>query len=178
MRLAKELDPTRLVTRVTDHWSHRLGERGNRLHFDVDDVICLNDYPWMLDMGYAEPARLPEQSKWWADGLAKVHGLYPDKPILVSEFGYQGFEGVYDNTAGEDRQAAVIEANLAGMTADYVCGAAIWVFADHASAMGFRRDQPTRQTIGTYGTLTRARKPKQMVYDTVRRIFAERQGRG
>ncbi|MFN2109259.1 MAG: glycoside hydrolase family 2 protein, partial [Anaerolineae bacterium] len=80
--LAKELDPTRLAVHVSDHWQ-------SAPNFDADDVICVNGYPSIHGRyEQADPAYdFAESTAFWRDGLAALHARYPDKPILVTEFG-------------------------------------------------------------------------------------------
>jgi beta-glucuronidase len=174
MQLARALDPTRLVVHVSDHSSPR---HGNYYYFDTDDVICLNDYPWEFDAGMAEVARISEMGDYWVTYLAKVRAAYPNKPILITEFGYRSFEGVFDNVSGEDRHALALEAQLAVFTPPDVCGALIWCYADHAWSLGFRADRPRHVTLSPYGVVTRRRAPKTTVYQTVKRIFTARKDR-
>ena len=38
----------------------------------------------------------------WRQQLAALHACYPDKPILITEFGYPSFAGTFDHVFGED----------------------------------------------------------------------------
>lgn len=152
VRLARQLDPSRPATHVSHHWTG--GAR-----FDEDDVISVNAYPswdhrcWRAEATYP----LAESSDWWRRQLAGLHARYPDKPILVTEFGYPALEGVRQNAVGEEVQAEVLRQEFAGMQAPYVCGATIWCWADHPRPEeGFIR----QLTTSPFGVVTRSRRPK------------------
>jgi beta-glucuronidase len=171
VQLAQTLDPTRLAVHVSSHWR----EEGD---FDSDDVICVNGYPSFdahRRVG-VDAYDLAASTRFWRDGLAALHERYPDKPILVSEFGHPALQGVQGNTYGEDTQAAAIAAEFAGMDAPYVCGATIWCWADHpwpATTFAYCNYLAT----SPYGVLTRDRHRLQ-AYQAIRRLFRQRQGQG
>jgi len=167
IRLARRLDPTRLAVHVSHLWRQHP-------HFDHDDVICVNNYPTLDNRRVRAKCNsdLSASTTFWTDALSTLHELYPDKPILVSEFGFVSLEGVFDSPVGEDLQARAIEAEFAGMTAPYVCGATIWCYADHPwppDSFG------GRFVISPYGVLTRRRR-KLQAFQTVKRLFTQKQG--
>lgn len=166
VRLAKALDPTRLAVHVSSHWL--LGHP----HFDEDDVICVNGYPTISNRGMLH---MPEHTvamsrQWWIDGLEDLHRRYPGKPILVTEFGLPALEDVAGNVVSEDLQVEAIREEFAGMTAPYVCGAAIWCYADHPWP---EEDFLCYMRISPYGLVTRERRRKP-AYNTVRELFHAR----
>ncbi len=167
--LARELDPSRLAVHVSDHWR----ETPN---FDEDGVICVNGYPSIGPLIYdPDPDFSPAQSTaFWREELAALHTLYPDKPILVTEFGYTSFYGVVDNAFSGDQHADVIAAEFAGMDAPYVCGATIWCWADHAWPPATFRFCGYL-AVSPYGVLTRDRRRKP-AYWRSRELFRARQG--
>jgi GNAT superfamily N-acetyltransferase len=117
---------------------------------------------------------MSESTRFWREGLQALHERYPDKPVLVSEFGYAALEGVHGSAFGEDTQAAAIEAEFAGMDAPYVCGATIWCWADHAwpaATFGYCRYLAT----SPYGVVSRERR-KLKAYGTVKKLFRQKQG--
>jgi beta-galactosidase/beta-glucuronidase len=171
IRYARELDPSRLVVHVSFRWDARRDCEGR---FDHDDVICVNGYPWMRDLGLTEEGRLVELTQYWGENLARLREAYPNKPILVAEFGYRSMEGVFDNLAGEDVHARVLAAQFAGMDAPCVCGATIWCYADHAWPMSIRLGSTRSMTISPYGVVTRRRKHKAAVCNAVKYMFKKR----
>lgn len=160
LRRAKELDPTRLAVHVSDHW------RASP-HFDLDDVICVNGYPSLMDGSSGDEI-------FWREGLNHLHTLYPDKPILVTEFGRPALYSAYDGWYDQRKQAETIEREFGSFDAPYVCGATVWCWADHAwppSTFSFC----SRLAVSPFGVVTRDRRRK-MAYFTVRRLFHARQG--
>jgi beta-glucuronidase len=169
IRLAQELDATRLAVHVSNHWRRDP-------HFEADDVICVNAYPSLDRRAYGGQYEydLADSTRFWREHLRALHERYPDKPILVTEFGYAAFQGVHGNAFGEDVQAEAIAHEFAGMQAPYVCGATIWCWADHpwpATTFEWCR----YVGISPYGIVTRGRR-KLQAYRTVRRLYRERQG--
>ncbi|HEY3281020.1 MAG TPA: glycoside hydrolase family 2 TIM barrel-domain containing protein, partial [Armatimonadota bacterium] len=89
VRLARELDPTRLAVHVSDKWPHTP-------HFEEDDCLCLNAYPsWGGRCWSANPAYDPARSaEWWREEIESLKALYPGKPVIVTECGYPALEGI------------------------------------------------------------------------------------
>jgi GNAT superfamily N-acetyltransferase len=177
LRLAKSLDHTRLAVHVSSAWPHTP-------HFDADDVIAINGYPNVWP--WAAPpkdSRLPKavlssplgrglaaSQAAWREALAKLHALYPAKPILISEFGYPSILGEKDGQWGEGAAAQVLDAEFHAFDAPYVCGATVWCFADHPWPPGqflgglglspfgvVSRDRHDKAAIGTLSRLFHAR---------------------
>jgi beta-galactosidase len=134
---AKGLDPTRLAVHVSDHWQQGSPRADS---FGEDDVICLNGYP--------HPKEGPA---WWSTRLEELHGEYPGKPILITEFGGEA-----------DREIAWqmgrLQAGFAGTTAPYVCGIAIWCWADHPWDKTW-----LKPPLSPYGVFSRDRQPRPSV---------------
>jgi hypothetical protein len=98
-RLARQLDPSRLTVHVSNRWK-------KHPHFEADDVLCVNAYPGVWDP--RNPQRDPARSaELWREDLAELHRLYPDRPILVAEFGHPAFEGVFGTSAVSSRTVAL-----------------------------------------------------------------------
>lgn len=154
VRYAKSLDPSRLAVHVSNRWTEHP-------HFDADDVICVNGYPYMSGRGWGD-GTAPDAAgsgDWWRDRLRELHARYPDKPILVSEFGHVGFAGVAEGSAGETAQAGILQAQLRGILSagPFVCGAAVWCWADHAWA---EDDWFCHVHTSPFGVVTRDRRAK------------------
>lgn len=169
VRLAQALDTTRLATHVSDHWQAHP-------NFAADDVICVNGYPSVNALLHdAEASYDPsEATDYWREGLAALHAQYPDKPILVTEFGAVSFYGIVDGAYSGEQHADAIKAEYAGMMAPYVCGSTIWCWADHAWPPNFFAFC-NYLSISPYGVVTRDRHRKPP-FATVRQLFRERQG--
>lgn len=186
VQLARNLDSTRLVVHVSDHWQHVLSfdaeaevAFGDETRiFEYDDVICVNGYPSAAALTYATSSGTLESydpaaaTRFWRLRLAGLHARYPDKPILVTEFGSVSFHSVFDGVFSEDLHADIITQEFAGMDAPYVCGAAVWCWADHAWPPG-TFDFCYRLSVSPYGVLTRDRRGKAAL-DAARDCFFER----
>jgi beta-glucuronidase len=158
----RSLDSSRLVVHVSDHWPESP-------RFEHDDVICLNAYPSWSGRGWKSNPHydFAESTRWWNEHLEPLHAEYPDKPILISEFGYPALFSVFDNALGEDMQVRQLEAEAAAFDKPYVCGMTIWCYADHPWP-----EEPfiNNMTNSPFGVVTRDRRPKKAI-ETVRRIF-------
>jgi hypothetical protein len=167
IQLGRELDPTRLVTHVSCHWTSE--EAGK--YFEFDDVISVNGYP---SLG-ARKGHRPGDHSWmeqstqtWRNGLAQLQARYPGKPILITEFGYMSIEGV-NGSIGEDTQALVTEAEFKAMDAPYLCGATLWCYAKHPWPGGcFEFD------MSPFGYVSRDRKTKMKAFSVVSKMFKQR----
>lgn len=168
IRLARELDSTRLCVHVSDHWI----EHPN---FAEDDVICINYYP-SIDFpirGREPGSDLAPAVEKWRTQLAALHRRYPTKPIFVTEFGYGSFAGTFGNAFGEDEHAHVIESDFAAMTAaPFVCGAAIWCWADHPWPAGRYLGG---LALSPFGVVSRDRRPLKPFWKA-REKFRAKQG--
>ncbi len=153
VEMAKRLDPTRLAVHVSDHWH-------DAVRFDADDVICLNGYPaWGAKAWQGKPLEpVSSAQAWWRQNLQRVRAAYPEKPILITEFGHPGVAGAADGTASEAAQAQVIAAEGAALLESDVCGVTIWCYADHAWP---EEEWMNRLVISPFGVVTRDRAPKQ-----------------
>lgn len=152
VELARQLDRSRLATHVSDHWTKTPA-------CDADDVVCVNAYPSWSGRGWASnPAYdFAASTRWWSEHLDTLHGLYPDKPILITEFGYPALHSVADNGLGEDAQNSAIRAEAQAFDKPYVCGMTIWCYADHPWP-----EEPfvNYMTTSPFGIVTRDRRPK------------------
>lgn len=167
IQLGRELDPTRLVTHVSDHWNSK--EKGK--YFEFDDVISVNGYPSWGDRrghGPGDDSWMEQSTQWWRNELARLQARYPGKPILITEFGYMAVEGV-NGSVGEDTQALATEAEFKGMQAPYLCGATLWCYAKHPWPGGcFEFD------MSPFGYVSRDRKTKMKAFSVVSKMFKER----
>ena len=123
IRRTKELDPTRLVTFVTAPGSVR-----EHRAFEEADLVATNMYHGSL-IGSAGRASRPARSAGAAaDRRASATGAraFPDKPLLITEFGAMGIHGLHgDVPTTEDFQAEYIRA--------------VWTaISEHAGSLGRR----------------------------------------
>ncbi len=170
---AKRLDPTRLALHVSDHWRNDLPDgRSRQDHFGEDDVIGINGYPhqifrkdgnvlsfWDDDVRGAtlDPNLI---AAFWSDGLDMLHAEYPNKPILITEYGWRSDQG-------HRAQAQFIAAGAPGMMKPWCCGATIWCWADHPWS------SESELRLSPYGIYTRDRKPKPSAVEATKNAFAE-----
>ncbi len=160
---ARSLDPTRLVTHVSDKW-HTYPD-----HFALDDVICVNGYPNVWP--WTKLPQAPDAAQTiWRDSLAHLHQRYPSKPILVSEFGHPGIDGENASRWGLDRQAQVLAAEFAAFDAPYVCGTTVWCWADHAWPA---REFMNGLSVSPFGVVNRNRQPKPAL-SAIARLFRQK----
>ena len=169
----KRLDPTRLALHVSDHWRDDLPDgRSRQDHFGEDDVIGINGYPhrifrkdgriltfWHDDVRGAtlDPNLI---TAFWSHGLDMLHAEYPNKPILITEYGWRSDEG-------HRSQAQFIAAGAPGMKKPWCCGATIWCWADHPWA------SESELRLSPYGIYTRERKPKPSAVEATKQAFKE-----
>jgi GNAT superfamily N-acetyltransferase len=168
IRLARELDPSRLAVHVSDKW------QGGGADFAEDDVVCVNAYPtWFGDRRVEPEEMLARSTRKWREALAELHRQQPGKPVLVTEFGYPCFAGVRGCGIGWGMPRRAIEAEFAGMDAPHVCGATIWCWADHPWP-----EEPFLRYVTTspFGVLTRRRR-RLPGYEAARRLFGRRRGK-
>jgi beta-glucuronidase len=151
----KELDPTRLVTFVTAPGS----VREHRAYEDAD-LVATNMYEGSL-MGtiavhrdqLEERARRPSEAH-----LRRQIAAFPDKPVVIAEFGAVGIPGMRGDVAStEDFQAAYIRSVWGAISAvSEVSGGVLWSWADYYH----RRTFQANGAFGAFGAVTVDRRPK------------------
>ena len=144
----KSLDPTRPVTFAS---MYNIADKALK----AVDVISVNiylgwyKYPGDLNKGIEEAEKI----------LDELHKMYPDKPILITEFGAGAIHGFHHDPPvmwSEEYQAEFIKRYIHMLKKkSYVIGMHIWNFAD------FRTPQSARRAIlNRKGLFTRTRQPK------------------
>jgi len=155
---AAKTDPTRPVTFAS---CRHLEDKA----LDMADVLCHNFYyGW-----YSLCGDLEEAGNVLSQTLDELHEEYPEKPIVVTEFGADAIAGVHRHPPemwSEEYQAELIKTYWKVLLSkDYVAGGHIWNFAD------FRVGQsPGRTTLNRKGIFTRTREPKLSV-GVVKELF-------
>ncbi len=155
---ANKTDPTRPVTFVSDRPL-------NDLCLDIVDVLCHNFYfGWYMLYG-----DLAAAEKRLSETLDEIHRRFPDKPIIVTEFGADAIDGVHKDPPemwSEEYQAELIKTYWkVFLSKDYVVGGHIWNFADFKVGQS-----PERTTLNRKGIFTRTRDPKASV-KVVKELF-------
>lgn len=95
--------------------------------------------------------------------IQKIHELYPDKPIYISEFGFRT-----DEVKDEDDRIKKLQSNINGIRKyDYVMGTSIWTFNHYRS----RYNGTAADGYRPWGVVT-ANRAKLKSYDALRVEFA------
>lgn len=136
---AKSLDSTRLITFASNIAARKTIERPEDEASQFVDFVSANIY------GHHREA------------LQHIHALYPNKPVLVSEFGQRA-----DAVADERERVAYMRQAAADFRAcsDFLIGASVWTFNDYESlfpgtnANGYR----------PWGLVAPDRTPREMYY--------------
>ena len=158
LQLAKKLDPTRLASHVSMYGSDP--KRDSFYHYD--DIICINTYRTLLGRlkRRDENYDCNKSKHMIKDILEGIKISYPGKPVVLTEFGYRT-KVAFDSVDDEKIQAEVISHEFMAAR-ESVCGASVWLFADHLWA-----DCPSASdtsNVSRYGLLNRDRTKKE-AYD-------------
>ncbi|CAK0812961.1 unnamed protein product [Prorocentrum cordatum] len=131
--MAKDLDPTRLVT-----WASKC--KMSDLTLDLADVISFNDYPGWYDASVEE---IPSVWRQYVDWARLHHG---GKPVVVSEVGGDGlanFRSRAQDMWSEDLQAAIVRASIVAAASTSCAGIALWQLTDsRVDVAPFLEDNP------------------------------------
>lgn len=156
----RALDSSRPLTFASHH-------REKEICFDLADIVSFNLYPgWYTD---EDPGELCDRARGWADASGGA-----GKPMIMSEFGADGYYGLRDPSrvrGTEERQADILEANLAAYAArPYLSGMLIWQFCDCRVTEDTGWLLTRAGTQNSKGVVDRYRRPK-LAYSVVRRYF-------
>jgi beta-galactosidase/beta-glucuronidase len=156
LRRARALDPTRLLTYAANR------SYDQQRAFALADLVAVNLYFGMWEGETAEhqadlEARVRRPT---SEALVEIAGLFPEKPVLLSEFGTIGVPGTGgDMRFSEDYQAAYLAAVWQAVRdRPEICGGIVWSWADYRHRRGFTNDYPA--FFGPFGLVTLDRKPK------------------
>jgi beta-glucuronidase len=119
--LIRKLDPDRLVSFADDNLPKLA--RADQSAANEADFLMMNQYfgSWHGPSAALEPA------------LDKVHELFPDKMVIVSEFGYPGTFASQPSEADRTR-SLIIERQLPILASrDWIGGAILWCYQDYKS---------------------------------------------
>ncbi|BBH24106.1 beta-glucuronidase [Paenibacillus baekrokdamisoli] len=179
IRRTRELDSTRLVTFATTG-------SGGHLAFEEADLVCVNLYYGVFfhrKIAYEieefdEIVRIPTE-----EHLRATAAEYPDKAVVMSEFGTPAILGL----KGKDRfsetyQAAYLASVWQAIVNTGIQGGVIWSWADYYHRRDFYDSEGGLKwsaPYGPFGVVTIDRKEKEG-YHTISRLFRngqERKGR-
>jgi len=155
LRRAKELDHTRLTTFV-------IAPEDAKPHsaFEDADLVAVNVYQGSLagklahHLGELDELVTGPSEEFIRRQLA----AFPDKPLLITEFGARGVPGIHgDIVYSEDFQAACIQAAWKAIqNCEEASGGVLWSWADYYH----RRTFVQYAVFGPYGVVTVDRRPK------------------
>ncbi len=133
-RRLHEIDRTRPV--AVDLWGSRLTHAGG-FPFSGLDAIGMTDYVGWYDdlaLGAGEQAAVTDER------LTRLRGLFPDKPVVVTEFGAGGSDRTAAGSFGGLRfQADLLARRVTALSADpALSGMLIWSLRDYALRPDFR----------------------------------------
>ena len=154
IRRARELDKSRLLTFV-------ISPQESKVHraYEDADLVAVNVYHGSLDKPAAHASQFEELvAKPSEEYIRRQLAAWPDKPVLITEFGAHGVPGVHgDVPYSEDFQAGLIQATWRAIkNCDEASGGVLWSWADYYH----RRTFIQYAVFGRYGVVTVDRKPK------------------
>jgi len=139
------LDSTRLITFASRFTQEPVVKTGKDEASQYSDFVSVNIYG-----GYAK-------------GLDRVHELYPDKPVFVTEFGKMGEPGQHD----PERIKDITEAVMAMKARPWMIGGSLWTWNDYHS---LHRGTPA-SGIRYWGVVNVNREHRDS-WDAVQKLFA------
>lgn len=174
---AHELDATRLVTFADCHYPLR---ELTREAFAEADFIGYNLYPGLGEEKSKMVHHISEMEekvrKPMEVMLREAVGFFPDKPIVMTEFGSVSIFGLHgDSRFSEAHHAAYMEiAWQAIRSVPGVQGGILWCWADYYHRRCFiEPGGHIAAEYGPYGVVTVDRVPKQLPYQMLGKLFSE-----
>ena len=163
-------DSGRLVTFACSHVEKDIANENT-------DLVAFNTYPGWIGSEPGTPGELKRKMAEKVRSIvARFRGLYPEKPIIVSEMGACGIYGHRDPAGAqwtEDFQAEYVGDVIDSVFSEPdICGLTIWQFTD---ALSYHRDgasvrgKPLGENLA--GLYDGYRRPK-LVVRTVKEKFA------
>lgn len=134
---------------------------------DFCDIISMNYYSGIKSESVAD---FPEQlNEVLEEKMERVQRLYPDKPHMMSEFGYDCVRGIHGSAEEgrftEDFGATFLKEKIRVFKSNpNMRGLVIWCWADYRHRRGFIGSpfgMHINATYGPYGLVTMDRKPKE-----------------
>lgn len=168
LRKARSLDSTRLITYVTN------GDVAKNKAFALADLVCVNMYYGLFDDRKAyrfsdmekivyEPTR---------NQLRVVSKIYPEKPLMLAEFGTMGISGIHGDTRfSEDYQAEYLKSVWRAVNDANISGSMIWDWADYRHRRDFLG--PWNAYFGPFGLVNMQRIPKRSFFE-IRELWKEK----
>jgi beta-galactosidase/beta-glucuronidase len=154
-------------SRPWTHVSNSFRKNGWENFYLFDDVIVVNVYPthWYSPTDEEINAGLPESTRIMQDTLKRLHDKFPEKPIVVGEYGFP--DGDRDEK-GAKKQANATEAEFRGLNAPYIAGGGLWCFARHPWPWN---------NVSNYGYVSRDRMSLFPAFSVVERLYKGHSGK-
>ena len=162
---ARGYDSGRLITNVA------CIDPKKREELDYCDFIAFNAYDGMLCGREDKAMKICEfEKKAYASAIkrmAKIRDLFPEKPIVITEFGGRSIYGVYgDFPESEDHHAEYIRCICrAFLSLEEIRGLVLWSWAD------YHHNWDMEEPFGPYGIVTVDRKIKTKPFEAMKEIF-------
>jgi len=142
---AKRLDPDRLCS----YASNSLADSPQRDVAGLMDFIESNEYYGTWTPGTADDA---------ARHLDALHAAFPEKPIVVSEYGYCACTP--DRPEGDEKRMQILATHQNAIRSrDFVAGAIFFCYNDYRTHIGDRGLGPYRQRVHGVVDICGAQKP-------------------
>jgi beta-glucuronidase len=149
---AKRLDPNRLCS----YASNSLGETPKRDAAGLMDFIETNEYFGSWSPGSPEAV---------AKHLDDLHAAFPDKPVVISEYGYCAC--VEDRPEGDEHRIEILRSHDAVFRSkDFVAGAIFFCYNDYRTHVGYSGVGALKQNVHGVVDLCGAQKAS---YEVLRR---------
>ncbi len=149
---AKRLDPGRLCS----YASNSLDTNPERDVAGLMDFIEANEY-----FGTWAPGSAADAARY----LDEIHTAFPDKPIVVSEYGYCACTP--DRPEGDEKRMGILRSHTAAIRSkDFVGGAIFFCYNDYRTHVGDRGVGSLQQRVHGVVDLYDAQKPS---YELLRR---------
>jgi beta-galactosidase len=130
---AKRLDPGRLCT----YASNSLFKNAERDAAALMDFIETNEYFGTWEPGTAEDA---------AKHLDDLHRVFPEKPIVISEYGYCAC--TKNRPEGDEQRVGIVRTHTVAIRSkDYIGGAIFFCYNDYRTHVGDRGAGPLKQRV-------------------------------
>ena len=162
---ARGYDSGRLITNVA------CIDPKTREELDYCDFIGFNAYDGMLCAPEQKAVRIGEFGEKVYDSatkrMAAIRDLFPDKPIVMTEFGGRSIYGVHgDFPESEDHHAEYIRCVCrAFLSIEEIRGLVLWSWAD------YHHNWDMEEPFGPYGVVTVDRKIKAKPCEAMKEVF-------
>ena len=165
-QIAHQLDPTRPVGMAISNWPGVVCQAA----YAPLDVIGFNDYFGWFDAGGGGTDD-PDQLSPFLDHL---HGCYPTKPLMITEFGFEGSQNGPPEQRGTYQYQTAQAAFHLGVFASkpYVAGAMWFALQDFAARPGWSGGDPfPHPPFVEKGEIDLQGNPVQPLFSTIESIY-------